>query len=149
VAGEILLEVVTPERQLIHERVDGVQLRGRDGYLGVLPRHAPLITELGSGLMSVRQGAETHVLTIFRGWAEVLGDRIIVLAEAGERAEEIDVERASAARDRAQKRLANPKDPDLDWTRATLALQRALIRLQAAERGGAPLAAESEHHPAP
>jgi F-type H+-transporting ATPase subunit epsilon len=149
VAGEILLEVVTPERQLIHERVDSVQLPGRDGYLGILPRHAPLITELGSGLMIVRQGAETHVLTIFHGYAEVLADRIIVLAEAGERAEEVDVERAAAARDRAQKRLANPKDPEFDWNRAVLALQRALIRLQAAQRGGAPLAAEESHHAAP
>jgi F-type H+-transporting ATPase subunit epsilon len=149
-ASAITLEIVTPERQLAHERVDSVQLPGARGQLGILPGHAPLITELGSGMLIYRKGAETQYLSVFRGFAEVLGDRVIVLAEAGERAEEIDVERAGAARDRAQKRLSGPKDPDFDWTRATLALERALIRLQVAGKGGAsPQAAEAEHHAAP
>ncbi len=144
----LTLEVVTPERQLVTETVTEVQLPGREGYLGILPGHAPLITELGLGEMSYRKGRDTHHATVIHGFAEVLPDRVIVLAEIGERAEEIDVDRARAARARAEKRLATPGAPDLDWDRATFALQRALIRLQVAAKGGA-VAAHEERHPAP
>lgn len=131
------LEVVTPERQLVREQASEIQVPGKDGYLGILPGHAPLITELGVGELSYRKGKEVFYLTAIHGYAEVLHNRVIVLAEIAETAEEIDLNRARTARERAEKRLARPGDPDLDWDRATFALQRALLRLQVAARGGA------------
>ncbi len=142
------LLVVTPERQLVHESVDALQMPGRGGYLGILPGHAPLITELGYGELSYTKGKEELHLTIMGGYAEVLPDRVIVLADVAERAEEIDVERAQTAKERAEKLLSKTGDPDVDWDMATLALRRALIRLQVASKGGAVAAAE-EHHAAP
>jgi F-type H+-transporting ATPase subunit epsilon len=131
----LTLEVVTPERQVIDETVTSVELPGLDGYLGILPGHAPLITELGVGELSYRKGQETHYAAVIQGFAEVLPDRVIVLAEVGERAEEIDINRARAALERAQRRLADRDRAETDWARATLALQRALIRLQVATKG--------------
>jgi F-type H+-transporting ATPase subunit epsilon len=145
--NSLTLEVVTPERRVIEETVSEVQLPGLDGYLGILPGHAPLITELGVGELSYRKGEDAFYAAVIRGFAEVLPDRVIVLAEAAERAEEIDVDRARAALERAQKRL-KPDSGDTDWDRATLALQRALIRLQVAAKGGA-VAAREEHELAP
>ena len=129
------LAVVTPERQLIDETVTSVELPGLDGYLGILPGHAPLITELGVGQLSYRKGLETRYAAVIQGFAEVLPDRVIVLAEVGERAEEIDVNRARAALERAERRLADRDPAETDWARATLALQRAVIRLQVAGKG--------------
>ena len=143
-----ILEVVTPERQLVEAHVQAAQLPGTRGYLGILPGHAPLLTELGIGEMTYRSGQSTHHLAIVGGYAEVLPERVIVLAKTGERAEEIDLERAKTARERAEKRLARPGDPDVDWDRATLALKRAMIRVQVATKGGAEAAAE-KHHAAP
>ena len=142
------LEVVTPERQLIAESVNDVQLPGLNGYLGILPGHAPLITELGLGELSYRKGKDTFYAAVVHGFAEVLPDRVIVLAERAERAEEIDVKRAQAARERAEKRLGQREAAEVEWDRATFALQRALIRLQVAAKGGA-VAAQVEHQPAP
>jgi F-type H+-transporting ATPase subunit epsilon len=144
----ISLLVVTPERQLLHETVDSIQLPGKNGYLGILPGHAPLITELGYGELSYHKGREVQYLTVMGGYAEVLGDRVTVLAEIAERAEEIDVDRARAAKDRAEKLLSKTGDKDVDWDAATLALRRAIIRLQTAAKGGA-VAAMEEHHSAP
>jgi F-type H+-transporting ATPase subunit epsilon len=135
-AESLLLIVVTPERQLLHESVDDVQLPGANGYLGILPGHAPLVTELGIGELIFRSGQQTHHLAMMRGFAEVLPDRTTVLAEIAERPEEIDVNRARAAFERAQKRLST-RDPGLDWDRASLALQRAIIRMQVAGRSAA------------
>ena len=131
----IELIVVTPERQLLRERVVEVQLPGADGYLGVLPGHAPLMTEIGIGELSYHDvtGKESAHLALVRGFAEVLPDRVTVLAETAERAEEIDLARAEAARARAQKRLASG-DTNIDWDRASVALQRALIRIQVATK---------------
>jgi len=135
-ANETLeLEVVTPERQVIHDSTNMVELPGLDGYLGILPGHAPLITELGVGILSFQKDGGTRYLTVIHGYAEVLPDRVIVLAEISERAEEIDLNRANAALDRAKERLAK-SNPDLDWDRAEYALRRALIRVQAASKGG-------------
>ncbi len=143
------LEVVTPERSLVAEAgVTEVQLPGRDGYLGILPGHAPLLTELGMGELSYRKGKDTYYAVVIHGFAEVLPDRVIVLAETAERAEEIDVERAQAARERAEKHLANP-DPDMDWDSARFALERALLRLQVAAKGAGVAAPQEEHQPAP
>lgn len=135
------LEIVTPERHVLQETVKMVELPGLDGYLGILPGHAPLITELGIGVLSYSRDAETRYLSVIDGYGEVLPDRVIVLAEVAERAEEIDLERAQAALERARQRLAKPGAADVDWGRATFALQRALMRVQAASRGGASAAA--------
>ena len=139
----IELIIVTPVRELLRETVVEVQLPGADGYLGVLPGAAPLITELGVGELTYHAksgGAESEPIAITRGFAEVLADRVTVLAETAELASEIDVARAEAALKRAQERMAS-NSPDLDWDRVTVALQRALIRIQVAKRRrGVPVA---------
>lgn len=129
------LIIVTPVREMLRESVVEVQLPGADGYLGVLPGAAPLITELGIGELTFHSkgGAQSEPIAIIRGFAEVLPDRVTVLAETAELAAEIDLARAEAALKRAQERMAsNP--PDLDWDRAAIALQRALIRIQVARK---------------
>jgi F-type H+-transporting ATPase subunit epsilon len=132
---EIELIVVTPERQLLQETVVEVTIPGLDGALGILPGHAPLMTELGNGELSYRQGTTSQPvsLAVLRGFAEVLGNRVTVLAETAERAEEIDLARAEAAKARAEKRLAST-DSNIDWDRATVALERAVIRIQVAKK---------------
>lgn len=135
----IELVIVTPEKQLLRDKATEVELPGENGYLGVLPGHAPLITELGIGELSYRDasGKESEHIALIQGFAEVLGDRVTVLPETAERAEEIDLQRAKDALARAQKRLSSG-DPNIDWDRASIALQRALIRIQVAgkRRGG-------------
>ena len=135
------LVIVTPERQLLRESVVEVVLPGANGCLGILPGHAPLITELGVGELTYRSAGANHsgVLAVVRGFAEVLPDRVTVLAETAERAEEIDLARAEAAKARAEKHLASG-DPNIDWDRASIALQRSVIRIQVArKRRGAPV----------
>jgi F-type H+-transporting ATPase subunit epsilon len=131
----IELIVVTPERQIIREKVVEVVIPGLDGELGILPGHAPLITELGIGELRYRSSASANAvaLAIVSGFAEVLPERVTVLAETAERAEEIDLARAEAALARAQKRVAT-SDPNIDWDRASIALQRAIIRIQVARK---------------
>ena len=136
-ADSIELIIVTPERQLLRETVTEVTLPGADGQLGILPGHAPLITELGIGELTFRSkgGAHSDPIAIISGFAEVLGERVTVLAETAERAGEIDVERAEKAKKRAEERLAAAQsDPNIDWGRAAIALQRSLIRIQVARR---------------
>lgn len=130
------LEIVTPERHVLHETVQSVEIPGKEGYMGILPGHAPLLTELGIGAMIYRKGKEVQYLAVIRGYAEVLPGRVIVLADACERAEEIDVERAKTAAERARARMSKGMSPDVDWNRATFALNRALARQQAASKGG-------------
>lgn len=135
-ADAIQLVIVTPERRLLSESVLEVTLPGADGELGVLPGHAALISELGIGELIYRtaQGETFEPVAVIRGFTEVLPDRVTVLAETAERPEEIDIERAKAALERAQKRIASgPSASEIDWDRATAALQRALIRLKVAE----------------
>ncbi|GAC1622745.1 MAG: F0F1 ATP synthase subunit epsilon [Candidatus Acidiferrum sp.] len=137
----IELSIVTPERQLLRASVVEVTLPGADGCLGILPGHAPLITELGVGELAYRAAGETSpvVLAVVRGFAEVLQDRVSVLAETAERAEEIDLARAEAALKRAEKRLAS-SDAAVDWDRASVALQRALVRIGVVKKyRGAPV----------
>ena len=141
----IELVVVTPERQLLRDTVVEVTIPGQGGELGVLPGHAPLITELGIGELTYRTATSSRAtpLAIVSGFAEVLPDRVTVLAETAERAEEIDVNRAEAARARAEKRLAS-NDTNIDWDRATVALARAVIRIQIVRKyRGAPVASAS------
>jgi len=132
----IELIIVTPERQLLREKVVEVTLPGADGQLGVLPGHAPLITELGIGELTYRgQGGSEGTLAIISGFSEVVGGRVTVLAETAERPEEIDLSRAEEAKKRAEERLAAAaSDPEIDWARAAIALQRSLIRIQVARK---------------
>ena len=137
----IQLIVVTPERQLLRESVVEVTMPGLDGQLGILPGHAPLMTELGIGELAYRTSASSQpvVLAVISGFAEVLGDRVTILAETAERAEEIDLARAEEAKARAEKRLA-AGDTNIDWDRANIALQRSIIRIQIARKyRGAPV----------
>jgi F-type H+-transporting ATPase subunit epsilon len=133
----IELIIVTPERQLLRETIVEVTLPGAEGQLGVLPGHAPLITELGIGELNFhpKKSGESAPIAIISGFAEVLGDRVTVLAETAERPEEIDLPRAEEAKKRAEQRLAAAAtDPDIDWSRAAIALQRSLIRIQVARK---------------
>jgi F-type H+-transporting ATPase subunit epsilon len=131
----IELVVVTPQRQLLRERVLEAVLPGAAGSLGVLPGHAPLMTELGVGELTYRSatGNRSEALVIASGFAEVLSDRVTVLAETAEMAAEIDLARAEAAKARAEKHLA-AGDANIDWDRASVALQRAVIRIQVARK---------------
>ena len=134
----IELIIVTPERQLLREAVVEVTLPGAEGQLGVLPGHAPLITELGIGELSyeTKGSGESVPVAVISGFAEILGDRVTVLAETAERPEEIDIPRAEEAKKRAEQRLAAAaSDPNIDWGRAAVALQRSLIRIQVARKG--------------
>lgn len=127
----IQLEIVTPEKRLVSEQVDEVVLPGRLGYLGVLPGHAPFLSELDIGQLVFRRGNVRHYLSVAWGFVEVLPDRVSVLAETAERAEEIDRGRAGQALDRARDRLKN-QATGVDFKRAQIALQKAIIRVQVA-----------------
>ena len=131
------LEVVTPARQVVREAVNEAQIPVLGGYIGVLPGHTPLLAEMGIGELSYHVGNRVVSCTAIGGFVEVLADRVIVLADSSERAEEINVARAEAARDRAQKRLASANDPNVDWKRAEESLKRAQVRLQVAAKAGA------------
>lgn len=126
----IHLTVVTPERKLVDRQVEEVILPGSEGYLGVLPGHAPLLTALKVGQISYRQEGHVHLLAVAWGFAEILPDKVSVLADIAERAEDIDAERARKARDRAEELLR--KGTDVDWDRARVALEKAITRLQVA-----------------
>jgi F-type H+-transporting ATPase subunit epsilon len=132
------LQVVTPERVLIRDQVDEVEVPGSEGYFGVLPGHRPMLASLSLGEMWYRKGEQKLYLSIVFGFAEVLPDRVTILARLAERAEDIDVERAEAARRRAEERLNQAKS-DVDYERARVALTKSLIRLQVSARlpGGA------------
>jgi F-type H+-transporting ATPase subunit epsilon len=127
------LDIVTAERVVFSEDVDVVIAPGVEGQLGVLPHHAPLMTTLMPGELVVRKGGEEFFLAISGGFIEVRPDRIIVLADAAERVEEIDVARAEEAKRRAEERLKE-KGPDVDLVRAEAALRRSLIRLEVVAR---------------
>ena len=132
------LEVATPARQLVSTEVDEVVAPGSEGYFGVLPGHAAFLTTLTAGELTYRQGREEEHLAVIGGFAEVNADRVIILAEAAERPEEIDRERAERARQRAEQRLAGRSvggaSEEIDYARAVAALARALARLQVAGR---------------
>ncbi|HKW98335.1 MAG TPA: ATP synthase F1 subunit epsilon [Bryobacteraceae bacterium] len=125
------LEVATPERLIVQELVTDAQIPARDGYIGVLPGHAPLVAELKTGVLSYVAQGRTRYLAIHHGFVEVLPDHVRVLADLGERAEEIDVPRAQAAFERAQRTLEEPH-VDLDPAAALDEMQRAQARLEAA-----------------
>jgi F-type H+-transporting ATPase subunit epsilon len=124
------LEFVTPARAIVHEEVDEVQLPGEEGSFGVLPGHAPLLATLSTGAMWYRKGVDTQYAFVSGGFVEVLPERVSVLALVAERAEDIDVERADAARRRAEEQLAKPGAVDFDAERARIAMLRAIARIQ-------------------
>jgi F-type H+-transporting ATPase subunit epsilon len=130
---KLALEIVTPDRAIAHGEVDEVQLPGAEGYLGILPGHTPLLASLRVGEMWYRQGEEIHYLFVAFGFAEVLPDRVIILAQTAERAEEIDVVRAEASKQQAEERAIHPQ-VDMDFERARISMMKSLIRLQVAER---------------
>ncbi len=126
------LEIVTPAKLVVKDAAEEAQIPGSSGYLGILPGHAPLITELGVGVITYKASGATHTLSVAWGFAEVLPDKVTILAEAAERPQEIDVERAQKAKGRAEERLKS-NDPQVDYTRAEDALQRAETRLNVAK----------------
>jgi F-type H+-transporting ATPase subunit epsilon len=130
---KIHLVIVTPDRQLFSGLVDQVTIPSSQGYLGILPGHAPLLAELGIGNISYQIAGQTEQLFCSWGFAEVLPDRVVLLAQSAETASEIDLNRAEQAKSRAERRLTS-KDPSLDFARAELALLRALSRLDIARR---------------
>jgi F-type H+-transporting ATPase subunit epsilon len=130
---KIKLEIVTPERSLVTADVDEVQLPGSEGYFGVLPGHTPLLATLKVGEMWYRIGQEKHYLAIAFGFVEVLPERVTVLAQVAERAEDIDVARAEAAQRRAEERITG-RSVDMDIERARIAMTKSLVRLQVASR---------------
>lgn len=127
------LQIVSADRSLVNERVDEVEIPGADGYFGVLPGHTPLLALLGVGELWYRQGRDTHHLHVAFGFAEIQAEQVTILAQVSERADEVDVARAEAARKRAEARLARP-DIDIDFERARIALLKSLSRLQVASR---------------
>ncbi len=132
--GTFELEVITPERVVIKETVEALVVPGEHGQLGILPRHAPMVVNLGVGVVTYRSHGETYRLAVAGGFFEVSEDKAVVLADTAERAEEIDVDRALAARRRAEERIKRRRDEDVDFKRAQLSLQRALTRLKAASK---------------
>ncbi|PYS26685.1 MAG: F0F1 ATP synthase subunit epsilon [Acidobacteria bacterium] len=131
--GIIDLTIVTPERAIVHEQVDELEIPGAEGYLGVLPGHAPLFSELKVGELGYRKGDRWFFLSVAWGFVEVLPNQVRILAETAERAQEIDLERAERAKRRAEERIAKGGE-DVDYDRALVALERALIRIQVSRK---------------
>jgi F-type H+-transporting ATPase subunit epsilon len=132
---KLTLQVVTPEHDVAHDEVDFVEMPALDGDIGVLPGHAPLLTELGTGVLMYRSNGVQHFAAVAGGFAEVLPDRVILLAEVAELGENIDVARAQAAHERALK-ILQQKAEQVDFVAAQSALERSLIRIQAAKLVG-------------
>jgi F-type H+-transporting ATPase subunit epsilon len=130
-AETLELEIVTPERRLVKDTADAVQIPGRSGELGILPGHAPLISELAVGELSYRKGSATHYFSVAWGFAEVLPDKVTILAQTAERPSDIDVARAQSSLQRAEERLKSGGD-DVDGKRAAEAKLRAQTRLDVA-----------------
>jgi len=129
----ITLTIVTPERSVVKDEVDELQIPGAEGYFGVLPGHAPLFSELKVGEVSYRKGDRWTFLAVAWGFVEVLPNQVRILAETAERAQEIDLDRATRAKQRAEERIARGGD-EIDYDRAMVALERAIIRIQVAQK---------------
>ena len=135
IPDHLTLEIVTPDRSIAHGEVDEVVVPGAEGSFGVLPGHTPLLTTLTVGEIEYRRGDDTSYVAVSFGFAEVLPDRVTILAQIAEASDEIDVTRAEAAVERARERLARPV-AELDYERARLSLLKSLVRLQVATRRG-------------
>jgi F-type H+-transporting ATPase subunit epsilon len=134
-ADTLHLQIITPDKLLVREDADSVQIPGKGGYLGILPGHAPLITELMIGEISFSKGGTTQYFAVSWGFAEVLPDKVTILADTAERAEDINVTRAQEAKARAEQEL-KAAGPDLDYDAVNFALRRAEVRLEVAARAG-------------
>lgn len=134
-ADRLTLELATPMRLAVSAEVDEVVIPGSTGYFGVLPGHAPLLATLGIGELTYRVGRDEYHVALAGGFAEVRNDKVIMLLDIAERPGEIDRARAERARERAERRLAGRTQEDVDYTRALIALMRALTRLAVAGRG--------------
>ena len=132
-SAQFQLQIVSADRSIVNETVDEVEVPGSEGYFGVLAGHTPLLALLGTGELWYRQGTELHYISLSGGFAEVQPDCVTILAKIAERADEIDIARAEAAKRRAEERLATPQT-DLDFERARIALMKSIIRLQVATR---------------
>jgi F-type H+-transporting ATPase subunit epsilon len=130
---KIQLHIVSPERSLVNEAVDEVEIPGAEGYFGVLPGHTPVLALLGAGELWYRHGTEKQYLSIAFGFAEVQPDQVTILAQVAELAHEIDLARAEASKKRAEERLARPT-VDMDAERARISLLKSLIRIQVASK---------------
>jgi F-type H+-transporting ATPase subunit epsilon len=130
--SDLQLNIVSPDRLVVRDSVSAVTMPGKNGYLGVLPGHAPLLTELAPGEVAYTREGAKHYLCVNWGFAEVLPNRVILLVQSAERAEEIDVDRAQRAKQRAEERLKRFLDPEIDMERARKALVRAMARLEVA-----------------
>ena len=126
-------EIVTPDKMVLKDVAEQMQIPAKNGYIGVLPGHAPLITELAIGEITYTEHGETHYLAVAWGFAEVLPEKVTILAEQAERPEEIDVARAERAKARAEQELRDG-GPDLDYQATLAAIKRAEVRLQVASR---------------
>ena len=131
--SSVKLDVVTAERVVFSEDVDGIVAPGIDGQLGILPHHAPLMTMLEPGELRIRKGGEEFSLAVSGGFLEVRPDRVIVLADTAERAEEIDAARAEEAKRRAEEQLSLQL-PQVDAARIEASLRRSMVRLKVAEK---------------
>lgn len=131
---QLQLEVVTPERVVFSDRVDAVVVPGEKGYLGFLPEHAAMVSTLKIGILKYKKDGHYRKMAVSGGFVEISDDRVTVLADAAERAEEIDVTRARASLERARRRLRE-KAANIDFERARASLQRALNRLRASGGG--------------
>ncbi|WP_334072191.1 MULTISPECIES: F0F1 ATP synthase subunit epsilon [Paenibacillus] len=129
-----LLEIVTPEHVVFSEQVESLTVRGLEGELGILPGHIPFVTPLQVATIVVKAAGKTKNIAVHGGFVEVQSDKTIVLAESAELPEEIDVERAIAARERAERRLSASTQDAIDRRRAELALQRAVTRINVSSR---------------
>jgi F-type H+-transporting ATPase subunit epsilon len=129
----LTLEIVTPDRSLVTEKVDEVEIPGAEGYFGVLPGHTPLLATLQVGELWFRKGNEKYYISIAFGFAEVLPDRVTILAEIAELPDDIDIARAEAAKRRAEERIAKPA-VEVDFERARIALMKSIVRIQVSTR---------------
>ncbi len=132
-ADTIQLEIVTPDRMIVSDAAQEIQIPGKSGYLGILPGHAPLITEIAVGEIAYRSGNETKHIAVAWGFAEVLPEKVTILAETAERAADIDIGRAEQAKQRAEARLKQG-GADLDYRREEDALKRAQTRIDVAAK---------------
>jgi F-type H+-transporting ATPase subunit epsilon len=132
-ADTFQLEIVTPEKMVVRDVAEEMQIPGKDGYLGILPGHAPLITELAVGEITYRNASVTHHLAVAWGFAEVLPGKVTILAETAERADEVDVNRAEAAKQRAETTMGKCATEE-DFQKVSADLRRAETRLEVAEK---------------
>jgi F-type H+-transporting ATPase subunit epsilon len=146
-SDELKLEVVTPEREVVRESVSEVQVPGREGYMGILPGHTPLLSELGIGALSYQKGGQRVYVAILGGVVEVLSDHVTVLADNAERAEDIDVGKARAALADVEKKFANAAaEPNTDWDAVLLSGAAAKVRLEVVEHGGSNASTAGTQH---